>query len=313
MTFLYQCILQFEALSSCRQQGNNVRRFAIEFSGAAEGLGYNDAALKDLFNSALDEPLSWWRMRGLDHLNFGQFVDSLVHSPSQVVGYEATAPPVAADGAAVPLVTAVEAAVHPGMPRLVCKLEDPPMRSPTESAPEPAPAREATESAPEPAPVREPTESAPEPAPPREPTESAPEPASFREPTESALQSPLRSGSRRSPLQSPLRSWSPWSPLRSGSPCRPLRSGSPRSPLRSGSPRSPLQSLLRSGSTQTLLQNPLRSGSPCSPLQPWTLRSGNPQSPLQGQPHPGTPVCPLLPALFHSTGLAHLPPRHFSV
>ncbi len=50
-----------------------MRRFAVEFSGAAEGLGYNDAALKDLFNSALDEPLSWWRMRGLDHLNFGQF------------------------------------------------------------------------------------------------------------------------------------------------------------------------------------------------------------------------------------------------
>ncbi len=78
---LFQRILQFEALSSCRQQGNNVRRFAVEFSGAAEGLGYNDAALKDLFNSALDEPLSWWRMRGLDHLNFGQFVDSLVRSP----------------------------------------------------------------------------------------------------------------------------------------------------------------------------------------------------------------------------------------
>ncbi len=28
-------------------------------------------------------------------------------------------------------------------------------------------------------------------------------------------------------------------------------------------------------------------------------------------PHLGTPVCPLLQALFHSTGLAHLPPRHF--
>ncbi len=28
----------------------------MEFSGAAEGLGYNDEALKDLFNSALDEP-----------------------------------------------------------------------------------------------------------------------------------------------------------------------------------------------------------------------------------------------------------------
>ncbi len=67
---LYQRILQYEALSSCRQQGNDVRSFAMEFSGAAEGLGYNDEALKDLFNSALDEPLSWWRMSGLDHLTF---------------------------------------------------------------------------------------------------------------------------------------------------------------------------------------------------------------------------------------------------
>ncbi len=39
---LYQRILQYKALSSCRQQGNDVRRFAVEFSGAAEGLGYND-------------------------------------------------------------------------------------------------------------------------------------------------------------------------------------------------------------------------------------------------------------------------------
>ncbi len=226
---LYQRIFQFEALSSCRQQGNNVRRFAVEFSGAAEGLGYNDAALKDLFNSVLDEPLSWWRMRGLDHLNFWQFVESLARSPAQVVGDEATAPPVAADRAAVPLVTAVEAAVHPGMPRLVCKLEDPPMRSvraagmspvnsspvvtepalfrePTESAPEPAPFREPTESAPEPAPFREPTESAREPAPFREPTQSPSEHAPFREPTESAPEpAPFREPTQSAPEPAPFR------------------------------------------------------------------------------------------------------------
>ncbi len=86
-----------------------MRRFAVEFSGAAEGVGYNDEALKDLFNSALDEPLSWWRMSGLDHLTFGEFVESLARSPAkvagvpQVVGDKAAAPPVAADGAAVPL------------------------------------------------------------------------------------------------------------------------------------------------------------------------------------------------------------------
>ncbi len=180
---LYQRILQYEALSSCRQQGNDVRRFAVEFSGAAEGLGYNDEALKDLFNSALDEPLSWWRMSGLDHLTFGDFVESLARSPAkmagvpQVVGDKAAAPPVAADGAAVPLMAAVKAAAHPGMPRLVRKLEDSPMRSvqaadfsPMKSSPVVLEAMVAiTESAPEPVPPREPTESAP----PREPTESA--------------------------------------------------------------------------------------------------------------------------------------------
>ncbi len=125
---LYQRILQYEALSSCHQQGNDVRSFAVEFSGAAEGLGYNDEALKDLFNSALDEPLSWWRMSGLDHLTFGEFVEALARSPAkvagvpQVVGEKAAAPPVAADGAAVPLMAAVKAAAHPGMPRLVRKL-----------------------------------------------------------------------------------------------------------------------------------------------------------------------------------------------
>ncbi len=195
---LYQRILQYEALSSCRQQGNDVSRFAVEFSGAAEGLGYNDEALKDLFNSTLDEPLSWWGISGLDHLTFGEFAESLARSPAkvagvpQVVGDKAAAPPVAENGAAVPLMAAVKAAAHPGMPRLVRKLEDSPMRSVraakfspmksspvvleamvaiTEYAPEP------TESAPEPAPFREPTESAPEPTPFREPTESAPEPA----------------------------------------------------------------------------------------------------------------------------------------
>ncbi len=160
-----------------------MRRFAVEFSGAAEGLGYNDEALKDLFNSALDEPLSWWRMSGLDHLTFGDFVESLARSPAkmagvpQVVGDKAAAPPVAADGAAVPLMAAVKAAAHPGMPRLVRKLEDSPMRSvraadfsPMKSSPVVLEAMVAiTESAPEPVPPREPTESAP----PREPTESA--------------------------------------------------------------------------------------------------------------------------------------------
>ncbi len=113
-------------------------------------------------------------MRGLGHLTFGQFV-SLACPPAevagvpQVVGDEATAPPVVADGAVVPLVVAVKAAAHPGMPRLVRKLEDPPMRSvwaagmsPVNSSPVVLEAMVAiTESAPEPAPFREPTQSVP--------------------------------------------------------------------------------------------------------------------------------------------------------
>ncbi len=84
----------------------------MEFSGAAEGLGYNKAAPNDLFNCALDEPLSWWR-KGQDHLTFGEFVECLARSPNKVagmpqgVGYEAA---VAADEAAVSQVAADKAA-----------------------------------------------------------------------------------------------------------------------------------------------------------------------------------------------------------
>ncbi len=91
--------------------------FAQEFSDAAEGLGFNHAALKDLFNSALDEPLKWWRMRGLDHLSFREFVGFLARSPVKVAGAppvaanDAAAPPVAVDGAAAPPVEAVQEAV----------------------------------------------------------------------------------------------------------------------------------------------------------------------------------------------------------
>ncbi len=92
-------------------------------------------------------------------------------------------------------VVADEAAAHPGIPGLVRKLEDPPMRlgqaagiprlaypKAAVPAPEPALFREPAESAPEPALFREPTVPAPEPALFRESApESAPEPALFRE------------------------------------------------------------------------------------------------------------------------------------
>ncbi len=205
----------------------------MEFSGAAM---YNEAALQDLFNGALDEPLSWWRMRGQDHLTFGEFVEFLACSPAkvadvpQVVGDKTASPPVAASEAAEPQVAADEAAVspmaadeaaaHPMIPGLVRKLADTPMRTlgaagiprlaPPKAAvpvPEHAPYREPTEStpesAPEPAPFREPTESAPEPATVREPTESDPEPAAFRKPTEST---PFREPTEPAPFWEPTES-----------------------------------------------------------------------------------------------------------
>ncbi len=118
---LYQRILQFQALSSIRQQGTDVRRFALTFCGAAEGLGYNDAALKDLFNSAHEEPLSIWRMRGLDHLTFGEFVEFLACSPARAAG--------------VPQAGLVEAAApsnsrpFPERLGLIHSVQDPPLMS----------------------------------------------------------------------------------------------------------------------------------------------------------------------------------------
>ncbi len=99
-----------------------MRRFALEFSGAAEGLGFNEAALKDLFNSALDEPLNWWRMRGLDHLTFVGFIDFIARqvnlpaeeaaAPTVVAEYAAAFPEVARRAAAPP-VAAEEPAAPP--------------------------------------------------------------------------------------------------------------------------------------------------------------------------------------------------------
>ncbi len=85
----------------------------------SRGVGFNDAALKDLFNYALDKPLNWWRMRGLDHLTFGGFLEFLVRPPAKEaaapqVTADATAPPVVVDVAATPPeVPAEEAAASP--------------------------------------------------------------------------------------------------------------------------------------------------------------------------------------------------------
>ncbi len=76
---------------------------------------FNDAALKDLFNYALDEPLNWWRIRGLDHLMFVGFINFLARQRNPPAE-EAAVPPVAAREAAAPPVVAEEAALPPEAP-----------------------------------------------------------------------------------------------------------------------------------------------------------------------------------------------------
>ncbi len=131
-----------------------MRKFALEFSGAAEGLGYNEAALKDLFDSALDEPLSWWNMRGLDHLTFGEFVEFLARSPAKVAQ-------VAADEAAEPPVGADKASAYRSRRQRRNRRKASSTLHSLEAVPEPVPFHEPIESAL----VQEPTESTQVPAP----------------------------------------------------------------------------------------------------------------------------------------------------
>ncbi len=64
-------MLQVASLSSLHQQGTDLREFAREFKSAAEGLNYNDGALNDLLNCALDEPSSMEGMLIMEHLSWG--------------------------------------------------------------------------------------------------------------------------------------------------------------------------------------------------------------------------------------------------
>ncbi len=57
---LYQRMLQLNALSSLRQRGTDLREFALEFRNIAEGLGYNDSALKDLFKGIVHFEIKIW-------------------------------------------------------------------------------------------------------------------------------------------------------------------------------------------------------------------------------------------------------------
>lgn len=57
----------------------------MELRSAVEGVDYNNAALKDLFNYALNEPISSWRMSNMDILSFEAFVEHLAQTGRQSV------------------------------------------------------------------------------------------------------------------------------------------------------------------------------------------------------------------------------------
>ncbi len=226
-------------LGSLRQQGLEVRAFAQFFWTMSRGLEYQDAALKDIFNLCLDNPLPPWEMeqlRILDFWNFSNYVhhrkDWQILSPPESTSTDQPTVTPSPNQDHVPLIpptlkrrlrrrrasrnavaitvsaesTAVTAEV--GKSELVENatvtpesVESVPV-IPKPAIPEAAPVREHTESAPEPTPLREPTELAP----PREPTESAPEPAPPREPTEPAPEpAPPREPTESAPEPAPPR------------------------------------------------------------------------------------------------------------
>ncbi len=61
-------------LGSHRQQRLEVRAFAQFFWTMSRGLEYQNAALKDIFNLCLDNPLPQWEMEQLRILNFFNYV-----------------------------------------------------------------------------------------------------------------------------------------------------------------------------------------------------------------------------------------------
>ncbi len=78
-------MLHVASLNSLGQQWADLREFVKEFSSAAEELNYNNAALKELCNYALDESFSMEVMVVLEHLSFVAFVDFLGHRKRQSV------------------------------------------------------------------------------------------------------------------------------------------------------------------------------------------------------------------------------------
>ncbi len=74
-----------QTLMELWQKGMEVGAFAQFFWTYTVGLGYNDGALKDFFNLSLDDPLSIWEMKGLENLDFWDFMRYLVQRGQGVI------------------------------------------------------------------------------------------------------------------------------------------------------------------------------------------------------------------------------------
>ncbi|XP_016335405.1 uncharacterized protein LOC107683868, partial [Sinocyclocheilus anshuiensis] len=153
---------RYRTLMARRQQGMEVGGFAQTFWMLAVGLNYNEAALKDLLNICLDNPLPQWEVEGLEILDFWGFVRYLQGRSQWAIPGQSE--PFCRD---FPTTSILQT---PTKRRRVRRRTGKP-------TPEPAPVRELTEPSPEPAPVRELTEPSPEPAPAGELTEPSPESA----------------------------------------------------------------------------------------------------------------------------------------
>ncbi|XP_067270743.1 calphotin-like [Pseudorasbora parva] len=70
---LRERVARHRCLSALRQEGLGIGGFAQFFWTMAVGLDYNDAALKDIFNTCLDDPLPAWEMDSLRSLDFWGF------------------------------------------------------------------------------------------------------------------------------------------------------------------------------------------------------------------------------------------------
>ncbi|ROJ29252.1 hypothetical protein DPX16_13696 [Anabarilius grahami] len=161
---------RLENLITLKQRGHQVGGLAQLFWTLAVGLGYNDAALINLFNDCLDNSLPLWEIERLGDLDFWGFVHYLECRSRGPAPRQLGHAPASESLAEITEEVGTEPLLHPSKRRRRRRKKASFIPQGPEVSPaiEPAPA---SESSPEPAPA---SESSPEPAP---ASESSPEPA----------------------------------------------------------------------------------------------------------------------------------------